>query len=74
MTRSSFDVESALVDRPVFEGKHLIQVDCPQDPLQSFWVRVKSKKGTKSFPYEGQEWYQLCSSGFELQAEDHLSE
>ena len=54
----------------VYEGTHLIQVDCPQDPIQSFWVRVKSKKGMKSFPYQGKEWYQICASGFELQEEE----
>ena len=30
----------------------------------------EEQKRIKSFPYEGQEWYQLGSSGFELQAEE----
>ena len=28
----------------VYEGKHLIQVLCPNDPIQNFWIDVKQKK------------------------------
>ena len=41
------------------------QVSCPKDPIQNFWVQVQSSKGVSSFPYQNEDWYQVCVSGFE---------
>ena len=63
------DGQSADVVSGVYEGKHLIQVLCPNDPIQNFWVNVKQNNGAQSFPFQDQQWYELCVSGYDLNPE-----